>query len=75
MASFANGLHTLITTWQPFIWIAVAVALVVIGLMFIVPSEKGKNFAKEHIGGVVIGCGIVIAAVTLAKEISGAWGF
>lgn len=75
MATFANGLYALITTWQPFIWIAVVVALVVIGLMVIVPSEKGKNFAKEHIGWVVVGCGIVIAAVTLAKEISGAWGF
>lgn len=75
MATFANGLNTLITTWQPFVWIAVAVALVVVGIMFIVPSDKSKNFAKEHIGAIVIGCGIVIAAVTIAKEISGAWGF
>lgn len=75
MATFANGLNTLITTWQPFVWIAVAVALFVVGIMCIVPSKESKNFAKEHIGGIVIGCGIVIAAVTIAKEISGAWGF
>ena len=75
MESFANGLNELITKWQPFIWVAVAVALVVIGVMFIVPKEESKNFAKDHIGLVVIGCGIVLVAVTLAKEISGAWGF
>lgn len=75
MESFANGLNALLTKWQPFIWIAVAVALVVIGIMFIVPSEKSKNFAKDHIGVVVIGCGLVLVAVTMAKEISGAWGF
>ena len=37
MEKFANGLNALITQWQPFIWIAVAAALVVIGLMFIIP--------------------------------------
>lgn len=75
MESFANGLNALITKWQPFIWIAVGAALVVIGIMFIIPSEKSKNFAKEHIVGVVIGCGLVLVAITLAKEVSGAWGF
>lgn len=75
MESFANGLNALITKWQPFIWIAVGAALVVIGIMLIIPSEKSKNFAKEHIVGVVIGCGLVLVAITLAKEVSGAWGF
>ena len=75
MEKFANGLNALITQGQPFIWIAVAAALVVIGIMFIIPSQKSKDFAKDHIGVVAIGCGLVLVAVTLAKEISAAWGF
>ena len=47
MEKFANGLNALITQWQPFIWIAVAAALVVIGLMFIIPSQKSKIISES----------------------------
>ena len=43
--------------------------------MFIVPSQKAKEMAKSHVGWVVIGCGIVLGALTFAREISSRFVF
>lgn len=75
MEKFMTSLYNLVTTWQPLIYMLVAICLIGVGVMFIVPSQKAKEFAKGHIAWVVIGCGIVLGAVVLAKEISGAFQF
>ena len=56
--------------FMTFVYLLVAAALIIIGVMFIIPSQKAKEMAKSHVGWVVIGCGIVLGALTFAKEIS-----
>ena len=75
MQQFMQSLYNLVTTWQPLVNMLVAIVLVGIGVMFVIPSQKSKDKAKEALPWVVIGCGIVLGAVVLAKEISGAFTF
>ncbi|MGL4485008.1 MAG: hypothetical protein ACRCUS_08670 [Anaerovoracaceae bacterium] len=75
MAKFMTSLYNLVTTWQPLVWMLVVIALLVIGVMFVVPSEESKGKAKKALPWVVIGCGLALGAVVIAKEISGAFAF
>ncbi|WP_161907955.1 hypothetical protein [Emergencia sp. 1XD21-10] len=75
MNQFMTSLYNLVTKWQPLVYMLVAICLIGIGVMFVVPSQKAKEFAKANIVWVVIGCGIVLGATVLAQEISGAFQF
>lgn len=75
MEAFMNGLLNLVTTYQPLVVILVTVALAICGVACIIPSKKTKEFALEAIPFVAIGCGLVICAVTIAKEVATAWTF
>lgn len=63
-----NGLYTYVTDFQPFVYILIAIALLIVGIMFIIPSEKTKEMAKGTIGWIVIGSGIVMLASQIATE-------
>lgn len=63
-----NGLYTYVTDFQPFVYILIAIALLIVGIMFIIPSEKTKEMAKGTIGWIVIGAGIVMLASQIATE-------
>lgn len=65
--SFENAINTAI----PFVWIAVAAALLGIGLMCIVGSDRSKEMAKSKFAGVIIGCALVVGSVYIAKGIAG----
>lgn len=73
MDRFSAGVEALLTKWTPSLYILIAVALVIIGIMMIVPSEKSKEMAKSALPWVVVGAGVVILAITIAKEITGAF--
>jgi hypothetical protein len=75
MSKFMNGLYNLVNTWQPLVWILVAIALFTIGVMFVIPSQKSKDLARGLLPWVVIGCGVAAGATILAKEISSAFVF
>ena len=75
MQQFMQGLYDICNTFSPFVYLLVAVSLIIIGVMFIVPSQKAKEIAKSHVGWVVIGCGIVLGALTFAREISSRFVF
>lgn len=75
MQAFMQGLYDICNTFSPFVYLLVAAALIIIGIMFIVPSEKAKEKAKSHVAWVVIGCGIVLGAMTFAQEISSKFVF
>lgn len=75
MQQFMTSLYNLVTTWQPLVNMLVAIVLVGIGVMFTLPSQKSKDSAKSALPWVVLGCGIVLGATTLAKEISSAFVF
>lgn len=68
MENLMNGLYTYVTDFQPLVYILIASSLVVVGVMFIVPSEKSKEMAKGAIPWVVIGAGIVMLASQFATE-------
>lgn len=75
MQQFMTSLYNLVTTWQPLINMLVAIVLVGIGVMFVLPSQKCKDSAKSSLPWVAVGCGLVLGATTLAKEISSAFVF
>ena len=54
----------------PFVWIIVALALIGVGLMCIIGSERSKEAAKSKAVYVVIGCGVVLGAMYLAKGVA-----
>ena len=68
MENLMNGLYTYVTDFQPFVYILIAIALLIVGVMFIVPSEKTKEMAKGAIPWIVIGAGIVMLASQFATE-------
>lgn len=68
MENLMNGLYTYVTDFQPLVYILIAIALLIVGIMFIVPSEKTKEMAKGAIPWIVIGAGIVMLASQLATQ-------
>ena len=68
MENLMNGLYTYVTDFQPLVYILTAIALLIVGIMFIVPSEKTKEMAKGAIPWIVIGAGIVMLASQLATQ-------
>lgn len=50
--------------------VIVGVALLVIGVMLVYPSERSKSFAKDHLPFVVIGSAVALSATILAKAIT-----
>ena len=73
MSNLMNSIHTLVTTWRPLVYILVAVSLLVIGVMFVVPSQEVKQKATRALPWVIIGCGVALLATTIAQEISNAF--
>lgn len=68
MENLMNGLYTYVTDFQPLVYILIAIALLIVGIMFIVPSEKTKEMAKGAIPWIVIGAGIVMLASQFATD-------
>ena len=68
MENLMNGLYPYVTDFQPLVYILIAIALLIVGIMFIVPSEKTKEMAKGAIPWIVIGAGIVMLASQFATE-------
>ena len=52
----------------------VVLAFIVIGLMFLVGGQRGKENAKDWIMRVVIGSAIIILAIVIANFLWGAFG-
>lgn len=69
MSEIANALKTYFTSGASDTVSALAVvALIIIGICFIIPNEKIKNFAKDHLFHVVIGVAIVLLANTMVSN-------
>lgn len=75
MSGLMNGLFTFCNKMSPIIYLLVACSLIIIGVMFVVPSEKSKNAAKAALPWVAVGCGLVIGAMTIATEVSSSFVF
>ena len=49
MQQFMQGLYDICNTFSPFVYLLVAAALIIIGVMFIIPSQKAKVMSKSHV--------------------------
>jgi hypothetical protein len=70
MGVFKSKIFTFIAGLQPVVVAIVALALLVIGVMLVYPSERSKAFAKDHLPFVVIGSAVALSATVLAKAIT-----
>ena len=68
--TFATNVKNTLSGISSIVYIVAAIAIVGIGLMCIVGSERSKEAAKSKFLYVVIGVGLVVLAVTLAQGIS-----
>ena len=75
MTNFMTGLYNYVTTFQPLVYMLVAIALIIDGALVIIPNEKCKQMGTSSLPWVAIGCGIVTLATNLATEISSQFVF
>lgn len=75
MTDLVNGLYTYVTKVQPVVHALIAIALIIIGIMFIIPSEETKGAAKKALAWVLIGGGIILGASQLATEFTSNFAF
>lgn len=75
MKNFVSGIYKFIKSVQATSTMLVGISLIVIFVMFILPSEKMREKAKDNIFWVLVGCGGLLLAPTIASEIAGAFVF
>ena len=56
---------------MPYVWIAVAAALIVNGILMVVGGEEGRQKAKKAFPWVLIGCVVVLGAVSISNWVIG----
>lgn len=69
MDKFAENILELVKAVQPYAWILIVVGLVVIGIMFAIPSDKVRDKAKASAPWILIGTILVAGAVYLGNWI------
>lgn len=70
MGLFKSKLIHLVGTLQPVTVAVAAVALFVIGVMLVYPSERSKTAGKEALPWVAIGSAVALSATTIAKALT-----
>lgn len=70
MDNFARQLEAFIGSARPVIIAVVAFALLVEGVMFIWPSERAKEAAKNWAPWIVIGAAVSLGAVAIAGSLT-----
>ena len=68
--SYFTSVQNKVVSFLNSLWIIVALALIGVGLMCIIGSERSKEAAKSKAVYVVIGCGVVLGAMYLAKGVA-----
>ena len=70
-----TGIYGIVQMLQPYVYILVAIALIVDGFLYIIPSEKTKQFATSSLPFVAIGSGLIILAEKIATEVTAKYVF
>ena len=70
-----QGLYNIVTKVQPVTNLLIATALIICGIMFIVPSEKINEKAKSKLPYIALGAGIILGAMSIANEVSSSFVF
>ena len=71
MDKVAENIYNLCTEVQPYTYVLVIVAAIVIGAMFVIPSDESRQKAKKALPYVIIGAIILLGAVYLGKWLTG----
>ena len=75
MDKFAENLNNICTAVIPYVWILVVAALLVTGILLIVPSERIHQSALLALPFIVLGSVIAMGAVYLGKWLTGLIAF
>lgn len=71
MDKFAENIYNLCTEVQPYTYVLVIVSLLVVGVMFLIPSDECHVKAKKAVPWVIIGAIIILGAVYMGKWLTG----
>lgn len=71
MDKFAENIYNLCSTVQPYTYVLVIVAFLVIGVMFVIPSDESHQKAKKAAPWVIIGAIVILGAVYMGKWLTG----
>ncbi len=71
MAELETTANNFFKDIQIYIWIAIAVALITNGILCVVGGEEGRQKAKKAMPWTLIGCLLVLGAVSIATWITG----
>ena len=75
MEVFITNIYNYITSVQMYTWMLIAVEVVVIGALFLLPSKKLNDYAKEHIPQIILGAFLIFAAVQFGAGMATQAGF
>lgn len=67
MEKWASNINEICKAIMPYTYVLVIVAFLIIGGMFVVPSDESRQKAKKAIPWVVIGAMLMLGAVYTAK--------
>ena len=71
MDKLAENIYNLCTEVQPYTYVLAVVAFLVIGIMFLVPSDESRAKGKKALPWVIVGVIVVLGAVYLGKWLTG----
>ena len=71
MDKFAENIYRLCEEAQPYTYVLAIVSYLVIGAMFLIPSEEGRQKAKKALPWVIVGVLLMLGAVYGGKWLTG----
>lgn len=71
MDKFAENVYTLCKEVQPYTYVLAIVALLVVGVMFVLPSDEMREKGKKAIPYIIIGTIVILGAVYMGEWITG----
>ena len=71
MDKFAENIYLLCEEAQPYTYVLAIVSFLVIGAMFLIPSEEGRQKAKKALPWVIVGVLLMLGAVYGGKWLTG----
>lgn len=75
MDKFAENIKNLLSACTPYAWLLPVIGFAIIGIAMAIPSEKTKEFAKSHWGGVIIGTVLFAGCIYIGNWIFGKISF
>lgn len=71
MDKFTENIYRLCEEAQPYTYVLAIVSFLVIGAMFLIPSEEGRQKAKKALPWVIVGVLLMLGAVYGGKWLTG----